>query len=77
MEKEYMKSKAKSERKERGGSSRAATGYPAASENVMVEIGGESVRCHCTCNVFHHPKPTDKTLYECNACGQWYRGEYL
>ena len=44
-------------------------------ENVMVKIDGKAFRCHCEANVFHHPIKNDKTLYECNACGEWYRGE--
>lgn len=44
-------------------------------ENVMAMINGKSFRCSCGCNVFHHPEPNDKTVYECNACEAWYRGE--
>jgi hypothetical protein len=44
-------------------------------KNVMPKIKGKAFRCECGCNVFHHPKPEDKLLYECNACGDWWRGE--
>ena len=40
---------------------------------VMVKIGGKTFRCHCECNVFHHPKERPD-VYECNACGEWYEG---
>lgn len=44
-------------------------------KNVMVMIEGKSFICDCRCNVFHRPKPDDKLLYECNSCGERYRGK--
>lgn len=43
--------------------------------NVMVKIDGKSFRCACGCNVFHHPEPADRSLYQCNGCGERFRGE--
>lgn len=43
-------------------------------ENKTVRINGKVFYCECGCNVFNHPKPDDKLVYECNACGAWYRG---
>lgn len=42
--------------------------------DTMVKIGGQSFRCHCTCNVFRKVK-TDHSKYVCNACGELYQGE--
>ena len=42
-------------------------------ESVMVKIGGKTFRCHCGCNVFHHPKDLPD-VYECNACNTQYEG---
>jgi len=42
-------------------------------EDIMVTITGQTnkFRCHCNCNVFHHPEGYPNA-YECNACGEWY-----
>lgn len=43
-------------------------------ENVTVRINGKLFRCHCGCNVFHHPKANPQ-VFECIACEDWYEGE--
>lgn len=40
---------------------------------IVVKIAGKGFRCHCGCNVFHHPKKRPE-VYECNACNEWYEG---
>jgi len=35
---------------------------------VMLKIAGKPYRCHCGCNVFHHPDKENLSLYECNSC---------
>ena len=52
------------------------------SKNIMVYLNGKdkpAFRCHCGCNVFHHPAdiPEEKSLqtYTCNACDTQYIGE--
>lgn len=52
------------------------------SKNIMVYLNGKdkpAFRCHCGCNVFHHPTdiPKEKSqhTYICNACDTQYIGE--
>ena len=33
-----------------------------------LKLNGVSYRCHCGCNVFHHPDKESLNLYECNSC---------
>lgn len=42
--------------------------------SVMPKVNGKPFRCHCGCNVFHHP-PEKPEVFECNACEEWYTGE--
>lgn len=44
------------------------------SKDVTLTVGGQSFRCGCGCNVFHHPVEWSE-VFECNACGNKYRGE--
>lgn len=44
-------------------------------EEFIVRVAGKPFRCNCGCNVFHKPDDTDLELYQCNACGEQYRGE--
>ena len=43
---------------------------------TMLKVGGESFRCRCGCNVFHHPDANDRDRYECNSCGEHYTARH-
>lgn len=52
------------------------------SKNIMVYLNGKdkpAFRCHCGCNVFHHPTDVSEEkshqTYICNACDTQYTGE--
>ena len=52
------------------------------SKNVVVYLNGKdkpAFRCHCGCNVFHHPtdmpEEESRQTYICNACDTRYIGE--
>ncbi len=42
--------------------------------NVMPKVNGKPFECSCGCNVFHHQDENCLSMYECNGCGEWYRG---
>ncbi|SOY65634.1 conserved hypothetical protein [Cupriavidus phytorum] len=42
--------------------------------NIMLRVGGKPFRCHCGCNVFHHPEDMPRA-YECNACEALYEAD--
>jgi hypothetical protein len=46
-----------------------------AIEMFTVNVDGGKFRCGCGCNVFHKPDRTQLSLYECNGCGNHYRGD--
>jgi hypothetical protein len=52
------------------------------SKNILVYLNGKdkpAFRCHCGCNVFHHPtdisEEESRQTYICNACDTRYIGE--
>lgn len=44
-------------------------------ELKTLRVGGEQFRCTCGGSVFYQPRPSNPTIYECNACRAWYRSE--
>lgn len=43
--------------------------------DFMPTIGGHSFYCKCGANVFQKPDDQQLDLYECNGCGELYRGK--